>query len=699
MAQPAPGSVVAGCRLEDEIGRGGMGVVYRATEESLQRTVALKLIAPELTTNPDFRERFKRESRLAASIEHPNVIPVYAAGEADELLYLVMRYVPGTDLRAVLEREGALEPSRAARIVAQVASALAAAHRKGLIHRDVKPANVLIERDGGHEHAYLTDFGIARDVGGATALTRTGMLVGTLDYIAPERLEDRGGNGRSDIYALGCVLFEALTGRVPFPRDSDVAKMYAHMNEPVPSVRGVRPEVPGPLAEVTTKAMAKNPEERFATADELATTLRAEATTLSGERPVTTPDPTALSPTRPVPPAAPPTPPPQTPAPQTPPPQTPPPQPPPPRTPPPAPPPAAPRPAPPRAAPRPTPAQQAPAAPPSPPARPPARGRRTGLLAAGGALALGAAIVAVILIAGGGSSSEKKSTTKQAGAVSITNPKALSPINAGSGIDGVEVGAGSVWDVNNKLGTLQRIDPSTRRVAGTTRVGANPDSIAVENGVVWVTNTDDNDVSRVDAKTRKVVDTIPVGRAPEGIVANGDAVYVANGDDGTVTRIDPKGGTPRTASVGTKPVQLALDGKTPWITLSGDGTVAKLDPASGQPTGRVTVGGSPRGIASAAGLLWVSISDQDEIVVVDPSSSRVVTRIRVPKNPREVRSGEGGVWVSSADGSTVAAIDTSKRKVAAEVPVQGHPFGLGVGEGYAWAGSMDEGLLTPIKPG
>src|SRR3954451_20353171 len=309
MAEPGSGSVVAGCLLEEEIGRGGMGVVYRAVDQSLDRTVALKLIAPELTTNPDFRERFKRESRLAASIEHPNVIPVYAAGESEDLLYLVMRYIRGTDLRALLQAEGALEPPRAARIVAQVASALAAAHRRGLIHRDVKPANVLIESEGANEHAYLTDFGIARDVGG-TALTRTGMLVGTMDYIAPERLEDRPGDGRSDIYALGCVLFEALTGRVPFPRDSDVAKMSAHMTEPAPWTQKFRPAVPEPLAETATKAMAKDPDDRFPTADEFADTLRAEATTLSGPRPVPAADPTALAPTEhaaPPPPALPPT--------------------------------------------------------------------------------------------------------------------------------------------------------------------------------------------------------------------------------------------------------------------------------------------------------------------------------------------------------------------------------------------------------
>ncbi|MFL5866151.1 MAG: protein kinase domain-containing protein [Thermoleophilaceae bacterium] len=684
MAQPAPGTVVAGCRIEDEIGRGGMGVVYRAIEQSLQRTVALKLIAPELTTNQDFRERFKRESRLAASIEHPNVIPVYAAGEADELLYLVMRFIPGTDLRAVIEEDGALDPSRASRIVAQVASALAAAHRKGLIHRDVKPANVLIERDGSNEHAYLTDFGIARDVGRATALTRTGMLVGTLDYIAPERLEDRAGDGRSDIYALGCVLFEALTGRVPFPRDSDVAKMYAHMNEPVPSVREIRPDVPQALANAAAKAMAKNPDDRYDTADELAATLRSEATTLSGVRPAIPQDPTMLSPTAPAAPAPPQTPPPRAPPPRTPPPQTPPPA-------------AAPPPAP---RPRPTPIRPAPAPPPPPP--PAERRRRGGLLVAGGALLAVAAIVVVVLVAGGGSSSNKKSasSTSQSKSLDIASSKAQSPIDVGAGIDGIEVGSGFVWDVNKNRGTLQRIDPSSRKVTGTTQVGANPDSIAVGSGSVWVTNTDDDTISQVDPKSGKVSRTLHVGDGPEGIAAGKGAIWVANQLDGTVSRIDPGSGAARTIPVGTNPIQIAFDQSNAWVTNSGDGFIQKLDGKTGKKIGDgVQIGGQTRGIASAAGLLWVSVSDKNEVAVIDPSANRVVKRITVPANPREVRAGEGGVWVTCADGGSVVAIDTSKRDVAAEVPVQGAPFGLGVGEGKAWAGSTEAGLLTPVKPG
>src|SRR4051812_32492508 len=189
MAGLAVGSEVAGYRIEAVAGEGGMGIVYAATQLKLNRRVALKVIAPDLASQANFQERFKSESRLAASIDHPNVIPVYEAGEADGLLFLVMRYVEGTDLRQLLDREGVLEPVRAARLLAQVAAALSAAHRQGLVHRDIKPANVLTVYDPQErrEHAYLTDFGIAREAAAAGGLTRAGAVVGTTDYLAPER--------------------------------------------------------------------------------------------------------------------------------------------------------------------------------------------------------------------------------------------------------------------------------------------------------------------------------------------------------------------------------------------------------------------------------------------------------------------------------------------------------------------------------
>jgi serine/threonine protein kinase len=265
-----PGSIFAGCRLEAIAGRGGMGVVFQATQLALERPVALKAIAPEFATDTQYRERFQRESHLAASIDHPNVIPVYEAGESGGTLYLIMRWVEGTDLRTLLTSSGRMSPGRAIRLLRPVASALAAAHRRGLVHRDVKPANVLITRgeEEDEDHIYLTDFGIARQTGGKS-LTRTGLFVGTIDYAAPERISGARGDAPADIYSFGCMLFEAVTGHAPFDRPSDVSKMFAHLNDPIPSVRQEVDGVPDQLDRLITQAMAKRPEDRLASASEL----------------------------------------------------------------------------------------------------------------------------------------------------------------------------------------------------------------------------------------------------------------------------------------------------------------------------------------------------------------------------------------------------------------------------------------------
>jgi serine/threonine protein kinase len=266
---PRIGTVIGGYRIEAGIGRGGMGVVYRAEQLGLGRQVAVKLIAPEFAEDPDFRQRFERESRLAASIEHPNVIPVHEAGEVDGVLYIAMRYVEGTDLRALLQGQGRLEPPRAAYIVSQVAAALDAAHAYGLVHRDVKPANVLIASVGGREHAYLTDFGLTKHTTSLGGLTKTGAVVGTIDYVAPEQIQGDALDARTDVYALGCVLHQALTGQVPYVRDSDVAKMYAHLSEPPPTATSLVPGLPGELDGVIARAMAKDPDARYPSAGDL----------------------------------------------------------------------------------------------------------------------------------------------------------------------------------------------------------------------------------------------------------------------------------------------------------------------------------------------------------------------------------------------------------------------------------------------
>jgi serine/threonine protein kinase len=262
------GSVFAGHRLDGIAGRGGMGVVYKATHLALDRVVALKLIAPEISGDEQFRGRFKQESMTAAALDHPHVVPIYDAGEEQGQLYVTMRHVPGTDLRALIE-QGALPPAEAASIVAQTADALDAAHERGLVHRDVKPGNILIEDRGGKRHAYLTDFGLTKHAATDSGMTKTGMFVGTLDYIAPEQLQGQAVDARTDVYSLACVLYQAVTGEVPYPRDSEPSKMWAHMGEDPPSVSSVRADVPPAFEEVVKRGMAKKPEDRYPSTGDL----------------------------------------------------------------------------------------------------------------------------------------------------------------------------------------------------------------------------------------------------------------------------------------------------------------------------------------------------------------------------------------------------------------------------------------------
>ena len=299
---PRIGTRIGPYRVEALIGRGGMGVVYLAEHVHLGRKVALKLLSADLSGDEAFRTRFAREPKLAAALDHPNIIPVYDAGEAEGLLYMAMRYVDGTDLRRVIRSEGPLEPERAMSILGQVADALDTAHEEGLVHRDVKPANILLapSRRGPPEHVYLTDFGLAKHSASQTGLTRSGYFVGTIHYSAPEQFTDESVSPRTDVYSLGCVCFEALAGTVPYDRAHDPAVMYAHLQEAPPAVSASRPELPGGVDAVVARAMAKAPDDRFDTCGDLVRALGDEL----GVRTSTVPVPRATRPedrTRPVP--------------------------------------------------------------------------------------------------------------------------------------------------------------------------------------------------------------------------------------------------------------------------------------------------------------------------------------------------------------------------------------------------------------
>jgi streptogramin lyase len=260
------GSDFLGYRIEELIGRGGMGVVYRAYDLRLKRTVALKLMAPDVARDQGFRERFLRETELAASLEHPNVVPIHDAGNVDGRLYLAMRHVEGGDLRAVLRSGEAPTPARTLELVRQVASALDAAHASGLVHRDVKPSNVLLD---GRGHVYLADFGLTRRLDDLGPEAADGRSLGTPAYLAPEQIEGGTVDGRTDVYALGCLLYECLTGSPPFARDSRLAVAWAHLEEEPPSASAARPDLPEAIDAVIAKAMAKDPAQRYPTCAEL----------------------------------------------------------------------------------------------------------------------------------------------------------------------------------------------------------------------------------------------------------------------------------------------------------------------------------------------------------------------------------------------------------------------------------------------
>jgi serine/threonine protein kinase len=268
------GSRVAGYRLESRVGAGGMAVVFRARDERLHRVVALKILAPMLATDGAFRRRFIREWRAAAAVDDPHIIPVHEAGEADGILFIAMRYVAGGDVRGMLRRMGSLSPGRAAAIISPVASALDAAHAAGLVHRDVKPANILVDaRLGRPDHVYLSDFGISKGALPSGGLTESGQFMGTPSYSAPEQIQGKSVDGRADQYSLACAAFELLSGAPPFPRDHATAMIWAHMSEKPPPLTSRRPGFPPAVDGVLARALAKAPGDRYTSCRDFANAM------------------------------------------------------------------------------------------------------------------------------------------------------------------------------------------------------------------------------------------------------------------------------------------------------------------------------------------------------------------------------------------------------------------------------------------
>src|SRR5438046_2652154 len=283
---PLVGDECAGDRVRSVLGRGGMSVVYQAENLRLSSIIGLKVRAPELAADDVFRARFLEESRIAASLNHPNVIPIYDMGSQDDLLYIAMRYVSGTDMRQMIKKRGRILPATALFLVGQVARALDAAHRQGLVHRDVKPGNMLIERrsdDADPDHVYMSDFGSTKHAMSRSGLTSTGQFLGTIDYVAPEQIRGTSVLGLADQYSLACVLYECLTGRVPFEKDLDAAIIWAHVEETPTMPTILRPDLPPEIDDVFRRVLSKQPRERYQSCREFIDAARAALGSLGPE--------------------------------------------------------------------------------------------------------------------------------------------------------------------------------------------------------------------------------------------------------------------------------------------------------------------------------------------------------------------------------------------------------------------------------
>jgi predicted Ser/Thr protein kinase len=607
------GTEIGGFRIESEIGRGGMGIVYLARQASPDRWVALKVIAPTFANDPTFRERFQRETDAAASIEHPNIVPIYGAGEVDGQLYLAMRYIEGTDLATLIDREGSLTWVRAARICAQVAEALGAAHDRGVVHRDVKPGNVLLDA---REHAYLSDFGLVRQTEINTGITKTGQLTGTVDYVPPEQIRGDPVDGRADIYSLGCVLFECLTGGPPFRRDTEVATLYAHLESPTPRPSERRSELPRSLDDVVTRATAKRADERFATAHDFASAIPAAVGELllpdhrPARRVLVGGVVAALAAIAVV--AA-------------------------------------------IVASRGGGREGGSVAGDTPPAIPPhslveidpstgtvvgaplripaSDGADTAVRVGEGGIWVLATAAAPFLIQIDPEDAEVVSDTTLAASLTVPTDSLdvgfrTVWVGAGPGIERVDpidgdalrpvrleqgatvaVGGGRVWGATAG-GTAYRIEPATAAVEEEIATGANAFDIAVGHGGVWIVDELESTVTRVDVETLAVAPPIDLGGDLTDIEAGAGGVWVVDEGGGVVYEIGPD--TQRlvdTIRVGSEPTDAALGLDAVWVTNRGDGTISRIDPLTGE-VAEIEVGAPVAAIDvdERRGSLWVIVA-------------------------------------------------------------------------------------------
>jgi hypothetical protein len=595
LAEDRIGTELAGYRIERVLGRGGMSVVYLAHDLRLNRKVALKLLASELAEDEGFRVRFLRESQLAASLDHPNVVPVYEAGEVDGLLYIAMRYVPGTDLKALLRAEGALAPERALVLVGQVASALDAAHERGLVHRDVKPSNVLLTGRPGKEHCYLADFGLSTSASDRSVADAK-QIVGTIDYVAPEQIRDAQVDGRADVYSLACLLYECLVGEVPFARSSDVAVIYAHLEEPAPKASERAPTLPAAMDAVLEQGTAKLPDERWPTCAALIEAARSAlgdgAASVRGRRQrrrlgiagalagvaaaaalaalMLGGGGTAVAASDSL-------------------------------------------------------------------VRIDGRGGQ-----AVGGVAVGARPTAVTVCGGA------VWVTTRAGSVFEIDPRMLTPHKVR--VRGTPTDVANVGDlaavVSGPPERVTMVDAGFGQISGVVNVpdGRAPATAVAFGRDVWVANPSGRRLDLLDPPYTAIAATVRLPGAPRLVAAGEGAIWAVGGR--TLWRVDPSARRP-VASIHLPFAPRAIDAGSGgvWLADQTGDAVVRIGPESGRPTQRIKVGHAPTAIAVGADAVWVANSADGTVSRIDPRRNVVDNTVRVGAEPVDLVAGLGAVWV------------------------------------------------------
>jgi YVTN family beta-propeller protein len=647
--------------LGERIGRGGMGVVYRATHVQLGREVALKVLAPELSGDADFRARFLRESRLAASLDHANAVTVYDAGEADGTLYIAMRFVDGTDLAKLIRNHRPLDPELTLSMLDQVGAALDAAHGLGLIHRDVKPANVLVSG----AHCYLTDFGLSKRASAtetSAALTRTGQFLGTIDYVAPEQIEGGEIDARADIYALTCILHECLTGSRPYPKNSDVAIISAHLYDPPPRPTELLPALPPAIDDVVARGMAKDPGDRYRSCAELLAAaheaLGVAAPPGAAQRadgPVATAGRSAIGSS---------------------------------------------------VASTSAPSAAGDAAPAAMETR--ARSERRGRkrIVIGGVAAACVAAVAVVAILSSGGTNNSGTTSAAAGRQTATAGTSSSrtaahavgePIQVGSEPTGIDGSASVLWIANFGGSTVSRVTPDGK-IRTDIKLGRAPFAVLRIGGTFWVSSTGSGTVTPISVATGLPGKPVAVGNKPEWLAGDENALFVSSAASDTLSVVNPRTdtliGSP--INVGSVPRGIAFSGSAVWVAASDNDKVDRI--VDGHVVKSITVGRRPIGVAFGANAIWVANELDNTVSRIDLSED-TVKAIRVGKAPFAVAFGLGSAWVTNSGDNTVTRLDGSTGDPVGNPIAVGHdPTGIAVIGQAVWVTNRGSNTVQEIAP-